>query len=85
MRVSDKQREQLTELGFVWDLPEHRWMKKFNLLQEYKREHGHTLVPPRLPQSEIGKYAGTSSASSSSSAAFSLRLCVCEQSSCWEG
>ncbi len=35
----------LDDLGFVWDLHTASWEKKFRCLVEYKKEHGHCLVP----------------------------------------
>ena len=58
MRVSEEQRERLSALGFIWNLPRHRWDQKFKLLREYKWEHGHCLVPTKLQGEDAEKYHG---------------------------
>lgn len=58
MRVSEEQRARLDELGFIWNLPNHRWEQKFKLLQEYKQLHGTCLVPSRLPTGDAERFKG---------------------------
>ena len=44
-KLGERQIRTLDELGFVWDVLDHLWEQGTNRLQEYKREHGHALVP----------------------------------------
>jgi hypothetical protein len=52
--------EKLNEVGFVWDPHEAQWTKYFELLCQYKAEHGDTLVPIRYEKNpSLGKWVDT--------------------------
>ena len=42
--MTAKQKSQLNELGFVWNVIEHQWDEAFNYLVAYKKEFGDCLV-----------------------------------------
>ena len=44
-KLSEEQIKQLEDLGFVWNVPDHRWQEGFNRLVAYKSEHGDVNVP----------------------------------------
>ena len=37
--------DKLNRLGFVWNIFDARWKERFDMLIDFKREHGHCLVP----------------------------------------
>ena len=43
--LSEDRIRQLDSLGFVWDVPSHKWNVQFQRLQAYKDIHGDVLVP----------------------------------------
>jgi len=45
--LSEARRQQLDELGFVWDTPETDWEEGFRYLTIYKKREGHCRVPQR--------------------------------------
>jgi len=51
----------LESIGFVWSLPRHvAWESKFQLLLEYKTQHGNTLVPQKYDQNpRLGTWVDT--------------------------
>ena len=42
--ISDERKKLLSDLGFVWDLPDP-WEEKFKLVKQYYDEHGNANVP----------------------------------------
>ena len=44
-KLGQEQIRSLDELGFVWDVLDHLWEQGINRLQDYRRQHGHVLVP----------------------------------------
>ena len=44
-KLSEEQIKQLEDLGFVWNVPDHRWQEGFNRLVAYKSVHGDVNVP----------------------------------------
>jgi len=36
--------EALNRLGFIWDVKEHRWLQKYNILKAYKERHGNCEI-----------------------------------------
>ena len=54
-RLSDEQIESLNEVGFVWRVS-RTWDECFLSLQEYRRVHGHTLVPKS--DKDLGSWVG---------------------------
>lgn len=43
--ISDERIEKLNKIGFVWNLNDFSWNKKFEEFLLYVKEHGNTLVP----------------------------------------
>ncbi len=43
--MSSERRQQLDEIGFVWDAREAAWEKGFNYLKIYRGRVGHCRVP----------------------------------------
>ena len=43
--MSDERIERLNSIGFVWNLYEHSWNKRYEELKEYVAKHGNCLVP----------------------------------------
>lgn len=43
--ISKDRIQQLTSVGFVFDVLEAQWLEKFDLMKKYRREYGDTLVP----------------------------------------
>jgi hypothetical protein len=54
--INKSRSEDLEQLGFVWNANENQWDVNFQLLQEYKREHGH--ASPRSREKFRGKHLG---------------------------
>ncbi|MDB2640549.1 helicase associated domain-containing protein, partial [Akkermansiaceae bacterium] len=46
-QLDDKQIKRLDELGFVWEIKQHRWELQFESLTAYQKKHGDCLVPIR--------------------------------------
>jgi hypothetical protein len=59
-KLSDKQRRQLDELGFVWDSFEKAWERSFAALIEFKNREGHCRVPDKHIENgtNLGKWVG---------------------------
>lgn len=59
-KLSDEQRKQLDELGFIWDPFEKAWQRAFNFLKTYKEREGHCLVPDHHKENgfNLGKWVG---------------------------
>ena len=52
----------LDEIGFVWDVYNHRWEEGFNKLNQYKEENGDCLVPTMFKTKDeysLGTWVGT--------------------------
>ena len=43
--LSKEKIKQLDDMGFVWDVEEHKWQQGIRKLEEYRSEHGDLLVP----------------------------------------
>lgn len=43
--MTPEREAKLNELGFVWNVSEHHWMKRYRELQIFVRNHGHANVP----------------------------------------
>ena len=43
--LSDKRRQRLDDLGFIWDILEANWDEGFGYLRSYKDREGHCRVP----------------------------------------
>ena len=49
----DKDREaRLDELGFIWDIYEHKWNARFKELEDHKEHHGDCNVPQRWAENQ---------------------------------
>jgi hypothetical protein len=48
--------QKLNEIGFEWAIQESRWIKKYNMLQTFKKKYGHCDVPDTHPQ--LGHWIG---------------------------
>jgi hypothetical protein len=44
-RLTPEQIKRLDDLGFIWDVDEHRWELMYSLLKAYLEENGDALVP----------------------------------------
>jgi hypothetical protein len=55
-----KERRQLDELGFVWDLREADWEESFSYLKTYKEREGHCRVPAKYLENGfwLGQWVG---------------------------
>ena len=49
-RLSPERFKELEILGFVWDTLEAQWEEMYEILVDYKREHGDCNVPKRYPE-----------------------------------
>jgi hypothetical protein len=54
--LSQNKIERLNAIGFIWDALEHAWNCMFDLLVQYKQEHGH--VSPTFNETYQGKNLG---------------------------
>ena len=43
--LSPERYDKLKRIGFIFDLPEYWWQKKYKELKKYHRKHGHCKVP----------------------------------------
>ena len=50
--MSDERTKLLNDIGFAWNVHELVWKEKFELLKEFKKQHGHCMVP--VKNIEIG-------------------------------
>jgi len=60
--MTHKRIEKLESIGFVWDALESQWNEQFELLQQYKIDHGDCLVPYRYTTKDgvnLGKWVST--------------------------
>ena len=48
--LSKSQIRELDRIGFVWSSGDHSWNKAFQVLQTFKKKHGHCDVPRDWPQ-----------------------------------
>ena len=53
-KISQERVRLLDDLGFIWDINEHKWQEKYKFLKEYFDQHGDTQVPQNHPV--IGKW-----------------------------
>ena len=44
--------KKLNLIGFVWDAREAAWEEKFQELEQFKHDHGHTIVPRNYPDNQ---------------------------------
>jgi len=58
--IEQRRIDMLNEVGFEWTQRQDHWMKMYNLLVEYKKKHGTTVVP-RLCRgdSQLGRWVYT--------------------------
>eukprot|EP00956_Cyclotella_meneghiniana_P008816 scaffold12086_cov66-Cyclotella_meneghiniana.AAC.4 len=49
-KLSKERLDALNTIGFVWDVLEDQWSKQYEELQQYKNDHGDTLVPKRFKE-----------------------------------
>ena len=47
-----KQRQALTDIGFVWDALEQQWMSRYSVLKMFVEREGHARVHPRWREGE---------------------------------
>ncbi|AIQ94074.1 DEAD/DEAH box helicase [Prochlorococcus sp. MIT 0604] len=56
--ILNKDRENLlNSIGFIWDIKEEEWQRKFEELKEYKKKNGHVNPPRRT--GALGSWVGT--------------------------
>ena len=48
--------ELLEKIGFVWDAHEESWSSRYKDLQDFYKEHGHTIVPRSYPINNLGHW-----------------------------
>ena len=44
-KLGQDKKQQLEQVGFVWDYSQHRWEQSFQKLLAYRKKEGHVLVP----------------------------------------
>ena len=58
MSIKPARVKKLCEIGFIWDLHDDTWSKRFAELQEFKSIHDHCLIPhDYLPNPSLGLWA----------------------------
>ena len=55
--LSDERIRLLDKVGFIWNPSEQEWQDNYQLLKQYKIEHGKTNVPNR--DAKLGRWVGT--------------------------
>ena len=53
-----QKKQELNQLGFIWDAVEERWERGFQHLQEFVRDHGHSRVPTAYKTADGFKLGG---------------------------
>ena len=53
-----KQLDLLEDIEFIWDGLEYKWQKQFDQLKEFKKKHGHLLIPMK-EKTSLNRWVGT--------------------------
>ena len=57
-KLGEEQIKRLDDLGFVWDVYDHKWEQGATRLQDYKKEHQNAVVPRDYEASDGFKLGG---------------------------
>jgi predicted helicase len=59
-QMGSQRKQLLDSIDFIWDIKEAKWMKMYQLLSQYRSEHGNSQVPVEWPEnSDLGGWVSS--------------------------